>query len=102
MQALVKTHLELIEDGIKLVRALVQHLRDESDLPLRPTLAALDRVEEELDYATRPRETAGNMFPSGARPYVPQEITPEERAVRDREIEAITQGQHQWILGDKS
>ena len=126
----IKTAVSRIEDALTLVRSLVVDLHDETDLVLRPTLAALDRVEEELGHATAPRETAGNMFkqdksgeqircsrcgawevnlPSGKTAclycdgpvltYKPVTITPEERALRNREIEAITQGQYQWPFG---
>src|SRR5262245_58366153 len=100
MTAELKTNLDLIGQGIALVRALVMNLCEHADVRVRPALAALDRVEEELDYATRPREAAGNMIPSGARPYVPHEISPEERAMRDREMEALTGRPQQELFGN--
>ena len=33
--------------------------------------------------------------------YEPRAITPEERAMRDDEIQAITRGQHQWPFGEE-
>ena len=86
----IKTRIVRIEELLMTVRHLVEDLRNDTDLILRPTLAALDQVTDALDHATerticikcfvpslpgsqlcakhwaeirdQPLETAGNMF----------------------------------------